>query len=311
MIRTECAQCLQRDACGGPRSQQGRWASVPEMDGPIADLDLPGTAVSQIDDLCGHLCRKAKRVCRMRWCRLQPVPGLCGDRLRYRIRVRRKSAECGVRLRDIVDPASDSPDLSGFGQAAQGLIHSSAIAEIIEHPGTKYCHWHPRRNAIQESRTEVSHVRNIFITFLTNITRSLRTLTNTDLPLNWRLWVFLPFQQPHRDLFGTDGKVLHVLYLRQCARLDRDPKETTAMKTFVLDADHNIRVYAFQQQASSDVPPGDAFTTAAGLKAALQNYPDATAVEIWKSLTGVTPLKRFKETANAAERIVSFRQLTG
>jgi len=77
----------------------------------------------------------------MRWRRLQPIPGLCGDRFRYRIRVRRKSTECGVRLRDIVDPASDSPDLSCFGQAAQSLIHSSATAEIIEGSRGKY---HPR-----------------------------------------------------------------------------------------------------------------------------------------------------------------------
>jgi hypothetical protein len=43
------------------------------------------------------------------------------------------------------------------------------------------------------------------------------------------------------------------------------------MKIFVLDADHNLTAYASQQQANSAVPQGDAFTTAAGLKAALQN----------------------------------------
>jgi hypothetical protein len=52
------------------------------------------------------------------------------------------------------------------------------------------------------------------------------------------------------------------------------------MKTFVLDADHNITVYASQQEAASAVPAGDAFTTAAGLKAALKNYSATTAVEI-------------------------------
>ena len=31
-----------------------------EMDDLIADLDLPGTAVSQIDDLCWHLSRETK-----------------------------------------------------------------------------------------------------------------------------------------------------------------------------------------------------------------------------------------------------------
>jgi hypothetical protein len=51
----------------------------------------------------------------------------------------------------------------------------------------------------------------------------------------------------------------------------------------------------------SAMPPGDAFTTAACLKAALQNYPAATAVGIWNSLTGVTPVKRFKDGRIFAE----------
>jgi hypothetical protein len=83
------------------------------------------------------------------------------------------------------------------------------------------------------------------------------------------------------------------------------------MKTFVLDADHNITAYASQQQASSAMPAGDAFTTAAGLKAALKNYPAATAVGIWNSLTGVTPVKKFKDAATAAGRIFAELQKLG
>jgi hypothetical protein len=62
---------------------------------------------------------------------------------------------------------------------------------------------------------------------------------------------------------------------------------------------------------NSAVPPGDAFTTAAGLKAALQNYLAATAVGIWNSLTGVAPVKRFKDAATAAERIFAELQKLG
>jgi hypothetical protein len=83
------------------------------------------------------------------------------------------------------------------------------------------------------------------------------------------------------------------------------------MKTFVLDADHNITAYASQQQASSAVPSGDTFTTAAGLKAALKNYPAATAVGIWNSLTGVAPVKKFKDVGTAAERIFAELQKLG
>jgi hypothetical protein len=83
------------------------------------------------------------------------------------------------------------------------------------------------------------------------------------------------------------------------------------MKTFVLGADHNITAYASQQQATSAMPSGVAFSTAAGLKAALQNYPAATAVGIWNSLTGVTPVKRFKDAATAAGRIFAELQKLG
>jgi hypothetical protein len=65
------------------------------------------------------------------------------------------------------------------------------------------------------------------------------------------------------------------------------------MKTFIIDADHNITAYASQEAASSAVPPGDAFATAAGLRTALKNYSAATVAGIWNSLTGVTPVKKF------------------
>jgi hypothetical protein len=83
------------------------------------------------------------------------------------------------------------------------------------------------------------------------------------------------------------------------------------MKTFILDADHNITAYASQEAASNAVPPGDAFSTAAGLRTALKNYSAATAVEIWNSLTGVTPVKKFKDAATAAKRIFAELQKLG
>ena len=96
-----------------------------------------------------------------------------------------------------------------------------------------------------------------------------------------------------------------------CTRLDRAEKRSPQMKTFILDGDHNITVYASQQEAASAVPAGDAFTTAAGLKAALKNYSAATAVGIWNSLTGVTPVKKFKDAATASKRIFAEVQKLG
>jgi hypothetical protein len=83
------------------------------------------------------------------------------------------------------------------------------------------------------------------------------------------------------------------------------------MKTFILDADHNITAYASQEAASNAVPPGDVFATAAGLRTALKNYSAATAVEIWNSLTGVTQVKKFKDGATAAKRIFAELQKLG
>jgi uncharacterized protein DUF3489 len=88
-------------------------------------------------------------------------------------------------------------------------------------------------------------------------------------------------------------------------------KEKPTMKTFILDADHNITAYASQQEASKAVPAGDAFTTAAGLKTALKNYSAATAVGIWNSLTGVTPVRKFKDADTAARRIFAELQKLG
>lgn len=83
------------------------------------------------------------------------------------------------------------------------------------------------------------------------------------------------------------------------------------MKTFVLDADHNITTYASQEAASNAVPPGDAFTTVAGLKTALKQLSAATVVGIWNSLTGVTPVKKFASLDVAAKRIFNELQKLG
>lgn len=83
------------------------------------------------------------------------------------------------------------------------------------------------------------------------------------------------------------------------------------MKTFILDADHNITAYASQEASSNAVPPGDAFTTETGLRTALKNFSAATAVEIWNSLTGVKPVAKFKDGATAAKRIFAELQKLG
>jgi hypothetical protein len=108
------------------------------------------------------------------------------------------------------------------------------------------------------------------------------------------------------DLLPAPGRSMNVVYPAGPGR-----KEKPKMRTFILDADHNITVYASQQEAAAAMPAGDAFTTAAGLRAALKNYSAATAVGIWNSVTGVTPVKKFKDAATAAKRIFAEVQKLG
>jgi hypothetical protein len=83
------------------------------------------------------------------------------------------------------------------------------------------------------------------------------------------------------------------------------------MKTFILDADHNITVYASQRDAARAVPAGDAFTTADEFRTVLKNYSAAATAGIWNSLTGVIPVKKFKDSATAAKRIFAEVQKLG
>jgi hypothetical protein len=108
------------------------------------------------------------------------------------------------------------------------------------------------------------------------------------------------------DLLPAPGRSMNVKYPAGPGR-----KEKPAMKTFILDADHNITVYASQQEAAAAMPAGVAFTTTDGLKAALKNYSAATAVGIWNSLTGVTPVRKFKDADTAARRIFAEVQKLG
>jgi hypothetical protein len=97
-----------------------------------------------------------------------------------------------------------------------------------------------------------------------------------------------------------------------CARLDRDRKETN-MNVFTIDSENNITSHASQEAATNALPPTGAhvFSTAAGLRGILKQVPAATAVEIWNGLTGVTPVKKFKDGATAAKRIFAELQKLG
>ena len=85
------------------------------------------------------------------------------------------------------------------------------------------------------------------------------------------------------------------------------------MKTFTIDSDLNITAHASEEEATNALPPTGAhvFSTAAGLKGILKQFPAATAIDIWNGLTGVTPVKKFKDGATAARRIFTQLQTLG
>jgi hypothetical protein len=87
-----------------------------------------------------------------------------------------------------------------------------------------------------------------------------------------------------------------------CARLVRDLKEPPTMKTFTIDDDNNITVYATRKAAEANT--GIAFTAADNL-AELLGGDSKRLITIYNSLTGVTPVKKFQSNATASKRILA------
>jgi hypothetical protein len=84
------------------------------------------------------------------------------------------------------------------------------------------------------------------------------------------------------------------------------------MKAFTIDFERNITAYAsLQEAAGSAQGDAQAFATAASLQGILKKLPAGSSVEIWNSLTGVTPVKKFKDGATAAKRIFAELQKLG
>ena len=70
------------------------------------------------------------------------------------------------------------------------------------------------------------------------------------------------------------------------------------MKAFTIDNENNITVYASKKEAA-DADSGAVFVSEEQL-AALES---SRLVEIWNTLPGVTPVKKFKDRPTAAARV--------
>ena len=75
------------------------------------------------------------------------------------------------------------------------------------------------------------------------------------------------------------------------------------MKTFTIDVDDNITAFA-DRAAIGALPPGtERFHSAGELAILAAEWPARRLVEVWNSLPGVQPVKRFTDRNTAVARI--------
>ena len=76
------------------------------------------------------------------------------------------------------------------------------------------------------------------------------------------------------------------------------------MKTFTIDNDNNISVFATREEAAATTTtPFDTFASQQELVELAAEWPAERLVATWNSLPGVTPVKKFKDRKTAISRI--------
>ena len=74
------------------------------------------------------------------------------------------------------------------------------------------------------------------------------------------------------------------------------------MKYFTIDTENNITIHASAKEAEA-VGNTERFSTSAGLAKLAEKWPAARLVEIWNSMPGASPVKKFTDRATAVTRI--------
>jgi hypothetical protein len=75
------------------------------------------------------------------------------------------------------------------------------------------------------------------------------------------------------------------------------------MKTFTIENEtNNITLHASAKEAET-ISNAERFNSEAALWKIAENWPAARLIEIWNSLSGVTPVRKFKDRASAVSRI--------
>src|ERR1700736_4487575 len=76
------------------------------------------------------------------------------------------------------------------------------------------------------------------------------------------------------------------------------------MKTFTIDTDNNISAFATPEEAAATTNnPFDTFASQKELLSLVKAWPEERLVATWNTLTGVTPVKKFKTAKTAAGKI--------
>src|SRR6202140_5517239 len=83
----------------------------------------------------------------------------------------------------------------------------------------------------------------------------------------------------------------------------RDRKKRTLMQTFTIDADNNITFFASLKQTEGSAEGTETFSSPKELRKLAAHWPVARLVEIWNSLPGVVPTKKFTSRELAVTRI--------
>ena len=76
------------------------------------------------------------------------------------------------------------------------------------------------------------------------------------------------------------------------------------MRTFTIDQENNITVFGSEKQAkASEATGAETFTSLEVLTMLAAEWSAGRLIEIWNSLTGVDPVKKFTDRKTAIARI--------
>jgi hypothetical protein len=88
------------------------------------------------------------------------------------------------------------------------------------------------------------------------------------------------------------------------SRLSADEKGEKRMTTFTINEENEIVAFATAEEAATaTATPFDSFTSQQEFGELAAAWPAERPVAIWNSLTGVTPVQKFKDSKTAVKRI--------